>query len=87
MPCLWCASRPKVPLACVWHKERFYTAGFVPCNGVGDIADGEPWISVVLSWNGFTILTHVIFPAFKLYKCTLMLLISWLLTLYPQSML
>ena len=66
MLCLWCASRSKVPLACVWHKERFYTAGPVPCSGVGDLADGMSWISVVLSWNGFTILTHVIFPAFEL---------------------
>ena len=30
---LWCVSGSKVPLACVWHEERFYAAGSVPQNG------------------------------------------------------
>ena len=36
---LWCASGSKVPLACVWHEEPFCTAGPVPWNGVGFLAE------------------------------------------------
>ena len=54
-----------MPLACVWHKERFYTAGPVPRNGVSDLADGKPWVSMPLSWNDFTILTRITFVAFR----------------------
>ena len=39
---LWCVSGSKVPLACVWHEEQFYTASAVPRNSVGDLADGKP---------------------------------------------
>ena len=46
-----------MPLACVWHEERFYTAGPVSWNGAGDLADGKPLVSMPLSWNEFTILT------------------------------
>ena len=72
-----------MPLACVWHEERFYTAGPLPRNGVGDLADGHPWISMPLSQNGFTIPTHVTILAFGLStNVPFMLLISWLLALY-----
>ena len=30
------------PIACLWHKERFYTAGPVPQSGWGILADGKP---------------------------------------------
>ena len=43
-------SGSKAPLvACVWHEELFYTAGPVPRNGVGGLADGMPWVSMLLS--------------------------------------
>ena len=35
-------SGSKAPLACVWHKEQFYTAGSVPWNSVGGLANGKP---------------------------------------------
>ena len=35
-----------MPLAYVWHEERFYTGGPVPWNGVGGLADGKPWVSM-----------------------------------------
>ena len=75
-------SGSMAPLVCVWHKEQFCTANPVPRNGVGDLADGKPWISMPLSWNGFAILTCVTFLAFRLPTyIPLMLLISWLLAL------
>ena len=55
MLCLWCVSRSKAPLACVWHEEQFYTAGPVLRNGMGDLADGKSWVSLALSQNGFII--------------------------------
>ena len=43
-------SGSKAPLvACVWHEERFYTAGPVPRNGAGGLGDGKHWVSVLLS--------------------------------------
>ena len=33
-------SGSKAPLACVWHKERFFTAGSVPWNSAGGLALG-----------------------------------------------
>ena len=85
---LWCVSGSKAPLACVWYEERFYTAGPVPGNGVGELADGKPWVSMPLNWNEFTIPTCVTFLAFGLStNVRLMLLIGWLLTLYAQSVL
>ena len=71
----------------VWHEERFYTAGPLPRNGAGQLADGKPWVSMPLSWNKFTIPTRVTFLAFELSKnVRLMLLISWLLALqYTQK--
>ena len=85
---LWCVSRSKALLACVWHEEWFYTAGPVPQNGASDLADGKPWVSMLLSWNGFTILSPVTFLVFRLStNVPLMLLISWLLTLYARSLL
>ena len=85
---LWYVSGSKVPLACVWHEERFYTAGLVPQNGAGDLADGKPRVSMPLSWNEFTILIHVTFLAFGFStNVRLTLLISWLLALYARSVL
>ena len=83
---LWCVSGSKAPLACVWHEERFYTAGSVPRNGAGDLADGKPWVSMPLSWIYFIIPTRVTFLAFGLSaNVRLTLLISWLLALYARS--
>ena len=60
--------------------KRFYTAIPVPRNGVADLADGKPWISMPLSRNGFTIPTHVTFLMLGLSTIVpLTLLISWLL--------
>ena len=53
-----------MPLACVWHEERFHTAGPVPRNGTGDLADRKPWISMLLSRIGSTIPTRVTFVTF-----------------------
>ena len=79
-------SRSKAPLACIWHEEQFYTAGPVPWNGAGDLADGKPWVSIPLRWNEFTIPTRVTFLVFGLStNIHLMLLISWLLALYARS--
>ena len=77
-----------MPLACVWHEEQFYTAGPVLWNGVGELTDGKPWVSMPLNWNDFTILTCVIFLALRLStNIFLTLLISWLLALYARSVL
>ena len=80
---LWCVSGSKVPLACVWHEERFYTAGPALRNCAGVLADGKPWVSMLLSWNVFTILTYVTNLSFGIStNVPLVLLTSWLLTLY-----
>ena len=72
-----------MPLACVWDEKQFYTAGPVPQNGAGDIADGKCRVSMPLSWNEFTIPTHITFLAFGFStNVRLMLLISWLLALH-----
>ena len=68
---LWCVSGSKAPLPCVWNEERFYTAGPVPRNGAGNLANGKPCVSMSLNWNEFTIPTHVTFLVLTrtLYKC------------------
>ena len=76
-------GKSKVPLACVWHAKQFYTAGPVLWNGVGGLADGKPWVSMLLIWYGFTMQTRITFLAFT--KLLLMLLTSWLLALYARS--
>ena len=72
----------KLPLACVWHEKPFYTVVSVLWNGVGGLVDGKPWVSMLLIWYGFTMLTCIILLAFTILL--LMLLISWLLALYAQ---
>ena len=85
---LWCVSGSKAPLACVWHEERFYTAGPVPRNSVGDLADGKPWVSKWLSWNRFTMPTRVTNLKFGIStNVPLALLTSWLLAIYARSVL
>ena len=75
-----------MPLVCVWHEERFSTAGPVQQNSVGDLADGKPWVSMLLNRNGFTMLTHVTNLAFRIStNVPLALLTSWLLKLYARS--
>ena len=56
---LWYMSGSEATLACVWHEERFYTAGPVPRNSAGGLADGKPWVYKPLSRNGFTMPTRV----------------------------
>ena len=53
---------------CVWHEERFYTAGPVPWNGAGELAGGKPWVSMPSNWNEFIIPTRVSFLSFGLSK-------------------
>ena len=80
---LWCVSGSKAPLACVWHEERFYTAGPLLRNSAGGLADGKLWVSMLLSWNGFTMLTRVTNLVFRIStNVPLALLTSWLLALY-----
>ena len=80
--CFMVHERIKVPLACVWHEERFYTAGPVPRNSAGGLADGKPWVSMPLSRNGFTMTTRVTNLAFGIStNIPLALLTSWLLAL------
>ena len=55
-----------MPLACVCHEERFSTAGPVQQNSAGDLADGKPWVSMLLNRNGFTMLTDVTNLAFRI---------------------
>ena len=83
---LWCVSRSQMSLACVWHEEWFYTAGPIPQNSAGGLADGKPWLSMLLSWNGFTIPTCITNLAFGIStNVPLVLLTSWLLALYTRS--
>ena len=75
-----------MPLACVWHEERFYTAGPVPWNSAGGLADGKPWVSMPLSRNGFTMQTHLTNLVFGIStNIPLVLLTSWLIALYAGS--
>ena len=79
---LWCVSGSNVPLACVWHEERFYTAGLVSWNGAKFLADGKPWVSMLLIQYGLTMPTCLTFLAFEFFtNVLLMLLTSWLLAL------
>ena len=65
-----------MPLACVWHTKQFYTASAVPRNGVGGLADEKPLVFMPLSWNGFTVLTHVTSLAFQLFTNIIMMLLT-----------
>ena len=42
-----------------WHEQRFCAAGAVPRNSTGGLADGNSWVSMQSSRNGFTMPTHV----------------------------
>ena len=80
-----CVSISKVPLVCAWHEEQFSIVGPVPWNSA---SDGKPWVSVPLSWNRFTMLTHVTFLALGLLtNIPLTLITSWLLALYVRKVL
>ena len=75
-------SRSKAPLACVWHKERFFIAGPVPQNSAGGLTDGKHWLSMPLGQNGFTLPTRITNLAFGIStNVPLALLTSWLLAL------
>ena len=85
---LWCVSGSKAPLASILHKEWFYTASPVPQDSVGGLADGKPWVFMLLSRNGFTMQTHTTFLVFRIStNVPLALLTSWLLALYAWSVL
>ena len=80
---LWCVSGSKASLACIWHEEQFYTAGPLLQNGTVGLADGKPWVSMLLSWNGFTMPPCIAFLAFRLStNAPLMLITVVLLSLY-----
>ena len=86
--CFMCMNGSKVPLACAWHAECFYTAGPVLQNDVDGLANGKHWVSMPLTWNAFTMLTRetLTVSGFST-NVPLMLLTSWLLGLYARSML
>ena len=76
----------KALLACIWHEKRFYTAGLVLQNDADGLANRKPWVSMLLSQNRFTLMTHVTFLVFGLStNIPLMLLTSWLFALYARS--
>ena len=75
-------SRSKAPLACVWHKERFFTVGPMPRNSVGGLALG---FHAIKSERIYHADSHNLPCVWNLYKRTLALLIGWLLALYAQS--
>ena len=75
-----------MPFDCIWHEERFYTAGSVLQNSVGGLVGEKPWASMPLNWYGFTMLTRITFLALESSTNILLItLTSWLLTLYAQS--
>ena len=76
---LWCMSRSKAALACVWHKERFFTAGPLPQNSAGGLALGFHAVKLERIYHANS---HNLPCIRNLYKRTLALLTSWLLALY-----
>ena len=79
-------SGSKAPLACAWHEERLYTAGPVPWNGAEFLANGKPWVSMLLIQYGFTILIHLTFLVFRFSTdVLLMLLTNWPQALYARK--
>ena len=80
---LQCLSVSKVHLACARHEEQFSNVGPVPCNSVSDLDDGKRRVSMLLSWNRFTMPTHVTFLALGLStSIPLTIITTWLLALY-----
>ena len=66
---LWCMSRSKAPLACVWHKEQFFTAVPMPQNSMGGLALGFHAVKseqMPLSQNRFTMPTRITFLVFEI---------------------
>ena len=58
----------------------------MPWNGAGELADEKSWVSMLLSWNEFTIPTRITLLAFGLStNIRLTLIISWLLALYAMA--
>ena len=47
-------------------KERDFILLVLCWNGANGLANGKPWISMPLSLKGFTMLTRVTFPTFRL---------------------
>ena len=47
--CFMVHERIKGTLSCVWHEKQIYTTGPLLWSGVGDLADGKPWISMPLN--------------------------------------
>ena len=55
-----------MPLACVWHEEPFHTGLICATEWCSGLADGKPWVSLPLGWNGFTLQTCVTFLVFAI---------------------
>ena len=79
---LWCVIGSKGSLACIWHEEQFYTAGPLLQNGTVGLTDGKPWVSMLLSWNRFTMPTCIAFLAFRLSTNAPLMLITIVLLYY-----
>ena len=65
-------SGSKVPLACAWHKEKFYTAGPMPQNGGGGgggLADGKYWVSMPLIPCIWTLYNRIFNATNQLVTC------------------
>ena len=61
---LLCVSRSKAPLAYVWHERNDFIPLTLCLKSVSDVASWwKALVSMLLSKNGFTILTCVTFIA------------------------
>ena len=62
---LWFVSGSEAYLACVWHKRRMIVCCWSSAAIIRVVvADGKPWVSMLLSRNEFTMLTYMTFLAF-----------------------
>ena len=64
--CFMVCEQIKGTLSLCLACRTICTAGPVPRNSAGGLADGKPWVSMPLKENRFTIPIHVTFLAFGL---------------------